>query len=136
MPESALPKMPGQRTREVAPKTAPGLLPVGYFHIVFSVPHRLIPLMWKKEESCSHSCSRLPVPRLWKWLPIHSSRRRNRGPLYPAYLGTDLNRHPHIHCVVPVEVVPGSHSLDLVSSSFFLRSRSSAVSFVTKFVED
>jgi hypothetical protein len=26
------------------------LLPVGYYHIVFSVPHRLIPLMWQNKK--------------------------------------------------------------------------------------
>jgi hypothetical protein len=25
-------------------------LPVGYFHIVFSVPHQLIPLMWQNKK--------------------------------------------------------------------------------------
>src|SRR5437868_11692272 len=47
------------------------LLPVGYYHLVFSVPHALAPLMWQNKRSSSrcyskpvqtHSSKSQPIP--------------------------------------------------------------------------
>ena len=42
------------------------LLPVNYFHLVFSVPHLLAPLIWQNKRHCSLSCSMPLLPVCWK----------------------------------------------------------------------
>jgi hypothetical protein len=71
------------------------LLPVGYFHLVFSVPHALVPLIWQNKKylfgllfrcQCRNpagSCGRSVSPRCRDRLPQHS-----------AYLGTDSAATP------------------------------------------
>ena len=48
------------------------LLPVGYYHLVFSVPHALVPLVWQNKRPCSVSCSRLRRRPCWKWPPTRN----------------------------------------------------------------
>jgi len=129
MPESALPKVPGQRTREVAPKNGARSCCGRYFHIVFSVPHQLIPLIGKTRNSCSRCCSKLPAPRFWKWPPIPNVSAPKSAFLCILHTwGRTLNRHPHIHCCGAAGLSPitlAGYRRILVSSC---RSRSSAVS--------
>ena len=78
------------------------LLPVGYYHLVFSVPHALIPLIWQNKK------------RLWKLLFEASAETMRQVAANPKHLGPEigflrvlqtsgqtLQRHPHVHCVVP-----------------------------------
>jgi len=46
------------------------LLPTPYVHVVFTLPHRLSPLVLQNKKSCTISCS-APVPKhFWKSLAI------------------------------------------------------------------
>ena len=78
------------------------LLPVCYFHLVFSVPHALVPVMWQNKK------------RLFGLLFDASAATLLEVAADPARLGAEigflsilhtwgqtLQRHPHIHCVVP-----------------------------------
>jgi predicted Zn-ribbon and HTH transcriptional regulator len=78
------------------------LLPVGYYHLVFSVPHTLVPLIWQNKEV------------LFALLFEASATTLLEVAADPKHLGADigflsilhtwgqtLQRHPHIHCVVP-----------------------------------
>ena len=78
------------------------LLPVGYFHLVFSVPHALVPLMWQNQ------------PVLFTLLFEASAATLLEVASDPKHLGAEigflsilhtwgqtLQRHPHVHCVVP-----------------------------------
>src|ERR1700736_3437457 len=78
------------------------LLPVGYFHLVFSVPHTLVPLIWQNQRI------------LFTLLFEASATTLLEVAADPKHLGADigflsilhtwgqtLQRHPHIHCVVP-----------------------------------
>ena len=68
------------------------LLPVGYFHLVFSVPHELVPLMWQNKRQLfsllfeASAATLLEVfcrsqaPGRTDWLPVH-----------PAHLGADAD---------------------------------------------
>jgi hypothetical protein len=78
------------------------LLPVGYYHLVFSVPHTLVPLIWQNKRL------------LFALLFETSAETLLEVAADPKHLGADigflsilhtwgqtLQRHPHIHCVVP-----------------------------------
>ena len=77
------------------------LLPVDYYHLVFSVPHGLVPLIWQNKEL------------LFKLLFEASAETLLEVATDPKHLGAEigflsvlhtwgqtLQRHPHVHCVV------------------------------------
>lgn len=78
------------------------LLPVCYFHVVFSIPHELVPLMWQNKRALFHllfeSCAAT-------MLEIGSDPKRlgvEVGFLSILHTwGQTLQPHPHLHCVVP-----------------------------------
>jgi hypothetical protein len=78
------------------------LLPVDYYHLVFSVPHTLVPLIWQNKRV------------LFKLLFDTSAETLLEVARDPKHLGAEigflsilhtwgqtLQPHPHIHCVVP-----------------------------------
>lgn len=78
------------------------LLPVDYYHLVFSVPHALVPLMWQNKRV------------LFRLLFEASAETLLEVAADPGHLGAEigflsilhtwgqtLQRHPHVHCVVP-----------------------------------
>ena len=86
------------------------LLPVSYFHLVFSVPHVLVPLMWQNKR------------RLFALAILHT-------------WGQTLQPHPHIHCVVPGGGLSTDHRRWLSSrSNFFLPVKVLSRVFRGKFV--
>jgi len=98
------------------------LLPASYFHLVFSVPHALVPLMWQNQR------------RLFSLLFESSAATLLEVAADPKHLGVEigflailhtwgqtLQSHPHIHCVVPGGGLSFDHRRWLSSrSSFFL----------------
>ena len=112
------------------------LLPVGYYHLVFSVPHTLVPVIWQNKR------------RLFSLLFEASAATLLEVAGDPKHLGAEvgflsilhtwgqkLDRHPHIHCVVP----GGGLSLDHARwigarSHFFLPVRVLSRVFRGKFV--
>jgi hypothetical protein len=77
------------------------LLPVDYYHLVFSVPHALAPLMWQNKKL------------LFKLLFEASAQTLLEVAADPQHLGAEigflsvlhtwgqtLQPHPHVHCVV------------------------------------
>jgi hypothetical protein len=78
------------------------LLPVDYYHLVFSVPHALVPLIWQNKKL------------LFKLLFEASAQTLLEVAADPQHLGAEigflsvlhtwgqtLQPHPHVHCVVP-----------------------------------
>src|SRR6516225_12412431 len=112
------------------------LLPVGYFHLVFSVPHALVPLMWQNKKL------------LFALLFYASAGTLLEVAADPARLGAEigflsllhtwgqtLQRHPHIHCVVPGGGLSPDHSQWIRSPPhFFLPVRVLSRVFRGKFV--
>ncbi len=97
------------------------LLPVGYFHIVFSVPHSLIPLLWQNKK------------RLFSLMFQAAGSALLETAADPKYLGAEigflcilhtwgqtLQRHPHIHCVVPAGGLSPDHTRWISSHPRFL----------------
>jgi len=73
MPQSALPQVSGQRARKMARGALAELLPVPYFHVVFTLPHELSALS-SRTSDCSTTCSTAPAQRRcsnWLATPKH-----------------------------------------------------------------
>jgi hypothetical protein len=78
------------------------LLPVNYFHVVFSVPHDLVPLIWQNKKALFHLLFETCAATM---LEIGSDPKRlgvDAGFLSILHTwGQTLQPHPHLHCVVP-----------------------------------
>ena len=112
------------------------LLPVCYFHLVFSVPHALVPLIWQNNRI------------LFGLLFDASAATLSEVAANPARLGAELGflsilhtwgqtlqKHPHIHCVVPGGGLSPDHARWIASPSrFFLPVRVLSRVFRGKFV--
>src|SRR5512135_2506075 len=91
LPQSPLPKVPGQCTREVAPETAPGTAAGRVLSHRLQCPPSPDPVDVAEQETAvlaAVSGYRFDAPGRGR--RPDASRRRNRFSLYPAYLGTDL----------------------------------------------
>jgi hypothetical protein len=112
------------------------LLPVSYFHLVFSVPHALVPLIWQNQKV------------LFRLLFEASSATLLEVAADPKHLGAEtgclsilhtwgqtLQPHPHIHCVVPGGGLSPDHSRWVRSRPrFFLPVKALSRVFRGKFV--
>src|SRR5215471_13642051 len=112
------------------------LLPVGYYHLVFSVPHSLLPLIWQNKR------------RLFALLFEASAATLLEVALDPKHLGAELGflsilhtwgqklePHPHIHCVVPGGGLSADHTPWIEAcSTFFLPVKVLSRVFRGKFV--
>ena len=113
------------------------LLPIGYFHTVFSVPHQLIPLMWQNKKLLFSLLFQATGSTLLEVAADPKRLGAEIGFLCILHTwGQTLNRHPHIHCVAP----GGGLSLDRtrwISSHprFFLPVKVLSSVFRDKFLE-
>ncbi len=112
------------------------LLPVSYFHLVFSVPHALVPLMWQNKRRLfallfsSSAAALLEVAADPKLLGAEIGLLA----ILPTW-GQTLQPHPHIHCVVPGGGLSTDHCRWLSSrSNFFLPVKVLSRVFRGKFV--
>ena len=94
------PKCEGHKQAEWVSEREEELLPVPYFHLVFTIPHELNPLVLKHREECLNILFQSVSETL-----LEVSQRRLKGlPGFFSILhtwGRTLSLHPHIHCVVP-----------------------------------
>ncbi len=112
------------------------LLPVDYDHLVFSVPHTLVPLMWQNKKV------------LFKLLFEASAETLLEVAADPKHIGAQigflsvlhtwsqaLQPHPHIHCVVPGSGLSSDHQHWIrAPNHFFLPVRVLRKVFRGKFV--
>ena len=113
------------------------LLPVSYYHLVFSVPHTLVPLIWQNKKL------------LFKLLFEASAATLLEIAADPKHLGAEigflsvlhtwgqtLQRHPHVHCVVPGGGLSPDHRQWIRSPpNFFLPVKVLSRVFRGKFVD-
>jgi hypothetical protein len=113
------------------------LLPVGYFHIVFSVPHRLIPLMWQNKKLLFSLLFQATGSTLMEVASDPKRLGAEIGFLCILHTwGQTLNRHPHIHCVVPGGGLSPDHTRWISSHPrFFLPVKVLSSVFRDKFVD-
>jgi hypothetical protein len=112
------------------------LLPVTYYHVVFSVPHRLVPLMWQNKRVLFALLFEASAATL---LDVAANPQRlgaRIGFLSVLHTwGQTLHPHPHIHCVVPNGGLSPDHKHWICSrQSFFLPVRVLSRVFRGKFV--
>jgi len=78
------------------------LLPVSYFHLVFSVPHVLVPLMWQNKKVLFTLLFDASAATLLEIAADPKHLGGETGCLSILHTwGQTLQAHPHIHCVVP-----------------------------------
>ena len=86
------------------------LLDVPYVHVVFTIPHALLPLAYRNNA------------RLYTWLFHASAATLREVAADPRHLGAEIGvlsilhtwgqtlvRHPHVHCVVPAGGLSSDH---------------------------
>ena len=78
------------------------LLPVDYYHLVFSVPHALVPLMWQNKKLLFKLLFEASADTLLELAadPKHLGARIGFLSVLHTW-GQTLQPHPHVHCVVP-----------------------------------
>jgi hypothetical protein len=113
------------------------LLPADYYHLVFSVPHMLVPLIWQNKRV------------LFKLLFDASAETLVEVAADPKRLGAEigflsvlhtwgqtLQPHPHIHCVVPGGGLSPDHAQWIrAPNRFFLPVKVLSRVFRGKFVD-
>lgn len=78
------------------------LLPVNYFHLVFSVPHALVPLIWQNKKLLFKLLFEASAATLLEVAADPKHLDAEIGFLSVLHTwGQTLQRHPHVHCVVP-----------------------------------
>ena len=78
------------------------LLPVDYYHLVFSVPHALVPLIWQNKKLLFRLLFEASAETLLEIAadPKHLGAEVGFLSILHTW-GQTLQRHPHVHCVVP-----------------------------------
>jgi hypothetical protein len=78
------------------------LLPVDYYHLVFSVPHSLVPLIWQNKKVLFRLLFEASAEMLLEVAadPKHMGAEIGFLSILHTW-GQTLQAHPHIHCVVP-----------------------------------
>jgi predicted RNA-binding Zn-ribbon protein involved in translation (DUF1610 family) len=114
------------------------LLDVPYVHVVFTLPHGLLPLVYRNSG------------RLYTWLFQASAATLRQVAADPRHLGAEIGvlsilhtwgqtlvRHPHVHCVVPAGGLSPDHQrwIHPKYAGFFLPVRVLRRVFRGKFVE-
>ena len=94
------PKCEGHKQAVWVEEREKELLPVPYFHLVFTIPHELNPVILKNREKCLNILFQAVSETL-----IEVCKTKLEGlPGFFSILhtwGRTLSVHPHIHCVVP-----------------------------------
>ena len=112
------------------------LLPVGYFHLVFSVPHTLVPLIWQNQRVLFTLLFETSAATLLEVAsdPKHLGAEIGLLSILHTW-GQTLQRHPHVHCVVPGGGLSLDHAQWAASRSrFFLPVKVLSHVFRGKFV--
>jgi predicted Zn-ribbon and HTH transcriptional regulator len=112
------------------------LLPVDYYHLVFSVPHALVPLMWQNKRHLFALLFQASADTLLEVAadPRHLGAQAGLLSILHSW-GQTLQPHPHIHCVVPGGGLSPDHTRWISSpSNFFLPVKVLSRVFRGKFV--
>jgi len=113
------------------------LLPVDYYHLVFSVPHRLVPLIWQNKKFLFTLLFQTAAAALLKVAsnPKHLGAEIGFLSILHTW-GQTLHPHPHIHCVIPGGGLSPDHTHWISSrTNFFLPVKVLSRVFRGKFIE-
>jgi Putative transposase/Transposase zinc-binding domain len=113
------------------------LLPVSYYHLVFSLPHTLVPLVWQNKKILFTLLFEAMAATLLEVAadPKHLGAEIGFLSILHTW-GQTLQPHPHVHCVVPGGGLSSDHQRWITSSAqFFLPVKVLSRVFRGKFVE-
>ncbi len=96
------------------------LLPVGYYHLVFSVPHALVPLIWQNKKALFTLLFEASAATLLEVAadPKHLGAEIGFLSILHTW-GQTLQPHPHVHCVVPGGGLSPDHARWISSPAHF-----------------
>ena len=96
------------------------LLPVGYYHLVFSVPHCLVPLVWQNKKVLFTLLFETAAATLLEVAadPKHLGAEIGFLSILHTW-GQTLQPHPHLHCVVPGGGLSSDHQRWIASRAHF-----------------
>ena len=94
---------------------------MGYYHLVFSVPHELVPLMWQNKRQLFSLLFEASAAALIDVAadPKHLGAELGFLSILHTW-GQTLTPHPHIHCVVPGGGLAPDRSRWIAARSSFL----------------
>jgi len=98
------------------------LLPAVYYHLVFSVPHALVPLIWQNKKILFSLLFEATAATLLEVAadPKHLGAEIGFFGILHTW-GQTIQQHPHVHCVVPGGGLAPDHTHWISSrSNFFL----------------
>jgi hypothetical protein len=130
------PKCQGNaRARWLAARSAE-LLPVPYFHVVFTLPHELSPLVLQNKRLLYDLLFRTSAATLIEVARNPQHLGADIGLLSVLHTwGQNLQHHPHVHCVVPAGgLSPGGDRWVATSAGFLLHVRVLSRVFRGKFL--
>ena len=113
------------------------LLPVGYYHLVFSIPHTLVPLVWQNKKVLFTLLFEAAAATLLEVAadPKHLGAEIGFLSLLHTW-GQTLQPHPHVHCVVPGGGLSPDHQRWIASrTNFFLPVKVLSRVFRGKFID-
>ena len=113
------------------------LLPVDYYHLVFSVPHGLVPLIWQNKKLLFTLLFHAAADALLEVASDSKHLGAEIGFLSILHTwGQTLLPHPHVHCVVPGGGLSSDHARWISSrSNFFLPVKVISRVFRGKFID-
>jgi len=86
------------------------LLPVGYFHVVFTLPHQLSPLLLQNKKLLYDLLFRACAETLLEVARDPKHLGAEIGFLSVLHTwGQNLRHHPHVHCVIPAGGLSPDH---------------------------
>lgn len=96
------------------------LLPVDYYHLVFSVPHGLVPLIWQNKKILFTLLFEASAATLLEVAadPRHLDAEIGFFSILHTW-GQTLQPHPHVHCVVPGGGLSSNHACWISSRCHF-----------------
>ena len=96
------------------------LLPVGYYHLVFSLPHSLVPLVWQNKKLLFTLLFEAAAATLLEVAAHPKLLGAEIGFLSILHTwGQTLQPHPHLHCVVPGGGLSPDHQRWIASRTHF-----------------
>jgi hypothetical protein len=118
-------------------KRSEDLLPVPYFHVVFTLPHDLSGLALQNKKLAYDLLFRAAAETLIEIAADPKYLGANIGFLAVLHTwGQNLQHHPHVHCVIPAGGLALDHTRWIrAPSSFFLPVRVLSKVFRGKFVD-
>lgn len=111
------------------------LLDIGYFHVVFTLPQELNPLIYRNQKDCYNLLFRCVAQTLQELAGDKKYLGASIG--HTAVLhtwGQNLCFHPHIHCVVPAGGLTALGKWQSARKKFFLPVRVLSRKFRGKFL--